>query len=174
MIDELDNNNNNKTMTDENENMGLVESNTSISNDVLALKPKKPRKQRKVKPKLKARTLEEFKNWLEGLEEFQDEGWIPNAEQWGTIKGSIYLIKEEEYYDEAVTYPQPTAQQMLHPQQHQQQTVNTVPAPIQDVPLSATQIDDMVNKAKAMNGTMPQSTLPTATAEPTGTGDEFI
>jgi len=161
-------------MTDENENetMGLVESNTSISNDALALKPRKPRKQRKAKSKLKPRTLEEFKNWLEGLEEFQDEGWIPNAEQWGTIKGSIYLIKEEEYYDEPVTYQQPTV--YPQPTPHNQQIVNTVAAPVQDAPLSATQIDDMVNQAKAMNGVIPQSTLPTTTPAPTGTGDEFI
>jgi len=153
-------------MTDENETMGLVESNTSSAVTPVA---KKPRKQRKVKSKLKARTLEEFKNWLEGLEEFQDEGWIPNAEQWGTIKGSIYLIKEE-YYEETVAYQQPT----VYPQPVQQPITNGVPASVQDFPLSAAQIDDMVNQAKALNGGVPQSTLPTSSPEPTGTGDEFI
>ena len=156
-------------MTDENEITGLVESNTvSVETPVT----KKPRKPRRPKSKLKARTLEEFKNWLEGLEEFQDDGWIPNSEQWETIKGSIYLIKEEEYYDEPTTYA--TAPTSAYQQPNQQQIVNSVPAPVQDAPLTASQIDEMVNQAKNGTGTQQSSLIPNATPEPTGTGDEFI
>lgn len=72
------------------------------------------------KPKIKARTLEEFKNWLEGLSEFQTDDWIPNCEQWETIKASIYAIREEEYYDEP--QPQPIQQTQLNVQQTQYPT----------------------------------------------------
>jgi len=144
----------------------LVGSNIPVSNDIT---PKKPRKQRKAKIKLKARTLEEFKNWLEGLEEFQDSDWIPNSEQWSTIRSSIDLIKEEEYYDEPVVqYATQHAQQPVH----NQQIVNSVPAPVQSEPLSSQQIDDMVNKAKSISSMNPVTA--TATTTPTGTGDEFI
>ena len=158
-------------MTDENEIAGLVESNTVSVDAPVA---KKSRKSRKQKTKLKARTLEEFKNWLEGLEEFQNDGWIPNAEQWETIKGSIYLIKEEEYYDEPVTYSSAPAPAPVY-QQPQQHIVNSVPAPVQDAPLTSAQIDEMVNRAKNGNVAQQQSSLiPSTTPEPTGTGDEFI
>lgn len=46
------------------------------------------------KPK-KAITIKEIKFWLEGISEFQDAGWVPNSEQWRTIKDKIMSLKEE-------------------------------------------------------------------------------
>jgi hypothetical protein len=52
--------------------------------------PRKPR----VK-KGKKRTLSEFKNWLEGIEEMQDTDWYPTKEQWNKIKLNLMAIIEE-------------------------------------------------------------------------------
>lgn len=46
------------------------------------------------KVRAKKRTLDEFKNWLEGLSEFQPENWIPSKDQWEHIKTSIAAIRE--------------------------------------------------------------------------------
>lgn len=48
------------------------------------------------KKKLKAQTLTEFKAWLTGVEEMQDEGWVPNEQQWQLIRERIDQIKVEE------------------------------------------------------------------------------
>ena len=52
-------------------------------------------KRKQQKPKVKRRTLPEFKNWLEGLREFQADDWYPSAEQWASICEAIYAIKDK-------------------------------------------------------------------------------
>lgn len=37
-------------------------------------------------------TVQEFKAWLEGVEEMQPEGWHPTKEQWEIIREKIKLI----------------------------------------------------------------------------------
>lgn len=39
-------------------------------------------------------TVKEFKMWLEGVIEMQDEDWIPDARQWAKILGKIYDISD--------------------------------------------------------------------------------
>lgn len=55
------------------------------------------------KIKAKKRTLDEFKNWLEGLSEFQPDDWVPSNEQWEHIKASIAVIKEPEIIESTVS-----------------------------------------------------------------------
>ena len=43
----------------------------------------------------KKRTLNEFKAWLQGVEELQPAGWAPTADQWKLIRRSIENITEE-------------------------------------------------------------------------------
>lgn len=50
----------------------------------------------KKKKALKAQTLTEFKAWLSGVEEMQEEGWVPNEQQWELIRERIDRIKEDE------------------------------------------------------------------------------
>ena len=38
--------------------------------------------------------MEQFKAWLEGVEEMQEEGWHPTASQWQTIRAKFDLIAE--------------------------------------------------------------------------------
>lgn len=47
-------------------------------------------------------TLVEFKSWLNGLMEFQDENWAPSPEQWRSIIDKIMNLKVEavEQYSE--------------------------------------------------------------------------
>lgn len=41
-------------------------------------------------------TLKEFQAWLDGVEELQEAGWHPNAEQWKLIRKKIASIVQEE------------------------------------------------------------------------------
>lgn len=45
--------------------------------------------------KRKRVTLNEFRAWLEGVEELQPEGWCPSADQWKLIRAKIDNIKDE-------------------------------------------------------------------------------
>jgi len=49
------------------------------------------RKRRQKKPQ-KSQTLAEFRAWLEGVEELQDENWSPNKSQWDLIREKINNI----------------------------------------------------------------------------------
>lgn len=40
-------------------------------------------------------SVKEFKMWLEGVEEMQEEGWVPNSTQWARIRDKIRCIAEE-------------------------------------------------------------------------------
>jgi len=67
-----------------------------IDHMATVMETKKPRAKRMKKIKAKKRTLQEFKNWLEGLQEFQPENWVPTSDQWEHIKASIAAIKEQD------------------------------------------------------------------------------
>lgn len=70
------------------------------------IKPTRVKKQR-----IKKRTLIEFKNWINGLSEFREDGWHPDVQQWRHIQDSINSIIESQHYEESV--PQPTYSQPL-------------------------------------------------------------
>ena len=39
-------------------------------------------------------TLNDFRSWLQGVEDMQEDGWIPNAVQWKKIRTKIDQIEE--------------------------------------------------------------------------------
>ena len=45
--------------------------------------------------KTKTITLENFRSWLEGVEEMQEEDWVPSAAQWKTIRKKIDSIEKQ-------------------------------------------------------------------------------
>ncbi len=47
--------------------------------------------EKEVKPQI---TVKEFRMWLEGVIEMQDDTWVPDARQWSRILGKIYDISE--------------------------------------------------------------------------------
>jgi hypothetical protein len=48
-----------------------------------------------MKPEAKERTLDEFKNWLEGLTEFHPADWSPSREQWDIVIAAMMNIQEK-------------------------------------------------------------------------------
>lgn len=56
-------------------------------------KPKTKAKKLAIK---KATTITEIKYWLQGIIEFQDSDWVPNAEQWETVKDKIMSLVDSE------------------------------------------------------------------------------
>lgn len=66
------------------------------------------------KKRLQKQTLTEFRAWLSGVEEMQDDGWVPSESQWQLIRERIGLITEPEPV--VHTPPQPAARpaQMGH------------------------------------------------------------
>ena len=46
------------------------------------------------KAKAKTISIKEFKMWLEGVEEMQEENWTPDARQWKRIREKIEQIEE--------------------------------------------------------------------------------
>lgn len=41
-------------------------------------------------------SINEFKMWLEGVEEMQEEGWVPNPTQWKRIREKLNSVIENE------------------------------------------------------------------------------
>ena len=51
---------------------------------------------KKLKDKVtKPQTVKELKAWLYGILEFQDDKWIPNEQQWKSIKEKLFNLKED-------------------------------------------------------------------------------
>lgn len=50
----------------------------------------------KKKKAIKKQTLNEFKAWLEGVEELQTDSWAPDKSQWDKIRTRIENIKPDE------------------------------------------------------------------------------
>lgn len=61
--------------------------------------------------------IETFKAWLQGVEDMQDAGWIPSAEQWKKIRAKINMIVVElepvvynaPHVPQYPVYPQPAS-----------------------------------------------------------------
>ena len=66
-------------------------------------------------------TIKEFRMWLEGVEEMQDDSWVPDSKQWARIRSKINSVEDG-----------PASQAILHPvsQQHvaNSTTYQTFPA----------------------------------------------
>jgi|694.fasta_scaffold00062_113 hypothetical protein len=72
-------------------------------------------------------SVSEFKSWISGIEDMQEDGWVPNKVQWDKIKSKINLLSEsvdaepseinepQKYYQPAPQMPWP------QPPQFQQQ-----------------------------------------------------
>lgn len=54
---------------------------------------------------IKTITVKEFKMWLEGVEEMQEEGWTPLPAQWARIRAKIASLSDA---DPAPTYTIPS------------------------------------------------------------------
>ena len=60
----------------------------------------------KRKPKNKNEvTVSHLKAWIEGIEEFQEAGWVPNAAQWKKIREKIDQLVETEPEEEQEDMP---------------------------------------------------------------------
>lgn len=46
--------------------------------------------------KAKSITIKEFKMWLQGVEEMQEEGWTPSTSQWKRIRDKIDQVSEDQ------------------------------------------------------------------------------
>lgn len=44
--------------------------------------------------KITGYTVEQFKAWLDGIEEMQPKNWAPDAEQWKTIRKKINTLRD--------------------------------------------------------------------------------
>lgn len=82
-------------------------------------------------------TVSEFRFWLQGVEEMQDEGWTPNSQQWSKIREKIDQIVETEQPAPAarppLQYPQGARQPENRPNATPAQ--NTMPPPSIPVPV---------------------------------------
>jgi hypothetical protein len=57
------------------------------------IKPEVVAEEVKAPPK-KEISMSQFKSWLEGVEEMQEDGWHPSATQWKTIRAKFDMITE--------------------------------------------------------------------------------
>ncbi len=73
-------------------------------------------------------TVKEFKMWLEGVEEMQEENWTPDARQWTRIREKINNIAE---VDGGPTYslpPRPQAVREVEQPVYNQPALRAIPA----------------------------------------------
>jgi len=87
-------------------------------------------------------TLAEFKMWLLGVEEMQDDGWVPSPDQWKRIRNRIDAIEE------------PIAQPMVY---HATDTIPPYPIARGDVPQhpQPAQLDQVYGHPSAILGVSP-------------------
>lgn len=48
-------------------------------------------------------SISEFKQWLAGVEDMQEDGWVPDAVQWAKIRAKVELLAEEDIQVEQYT-----------------------------------------------------------------------
>ena len=48
-----------------------------------------------------------FRAWLQGVEDMQEEGWVPSGAQWKKIRAKIDLIEEQVVVKQHAPYPMP-------------------------------------------------------------------
>ena len=79
-------------------------------------------------------SVSEFKSWISGIEDMQEDDWVPNKAQWDKIKAKIELLSEDMVETPPVeqhvlpSYPQQYHQPM--PQYHQPMPVFQTSSPL--------------------------------------------
>lgn len=53
---------------------------------------------KKIKKAKDVFSVKDFKMWLQGLREFQEPGWTPNAKQWNTILDKVEQLEDGVQY----------------------------------------------------------------------------
>jgi len=89
------------------------------------------------KKRSKKTTLENFRSWLEGVEEMQGDDWVPTSEQWKKIRNKIDLI--EAVKEEITEVPPTYARIPTHapaPVQSQGSSLDYIAAPVAPVEMS--------------------------------------
>jgi len=91
-------------------------------------------------------SVSQFKMWIQGLSEFQDDDWVPNVNQWNLIRDRIDMLDEETSVQTVVHHQAPQYSSGSHivtlPNQNGVTTVPTVSqpsAPVQRFPAQPVQ-----------------------------------
>lgn len=74
-------------------------------------------------------SFQEFKAWLQGVEEMQDEGWTPTAVQWKKIKDKLEQIDFSITRPTQQSYEQPINIAFQPPASRMQDTMPPPPMP---------------------------------------------
>lgn len=79
-------------------------------------------------------SIEQFQSWLAGVEDMQDDGWVPSASQWQKIRSKINEIESPIQLPVSIgQYPQPTTPYQ-HPRGQVVPLMEPAPYPI-NVPM---------------------------------------
>lgn len=72
---------------------------------------------RQKKKTIKSQSLTEFRAWLTGVEEMQEDGWVPNETQWQLIRERIDKISIDDEVEQKLnqTAPSPSARPTSQP-----------------------------------------------------------
>lgn len=62
--------------------------------------------------KQKEITFQHFLTWLEGVEDMQPDGWVPNEQQWKRIRSKLNTVVEQESTSTSIQIPQPYYNQL--------------------------------------------------------------
>lgn len=77
-------------------------------------------------------SVSEFKSWISGIEDMQEDDWVPNKSQWDKIKAKIELLSDD--YIESSPVEQPMVnRQPIYPTYQQPQ----IPIYQQSTPLGS-------------------------------------
>lgn len=74
-------------------------------------------------------TVKEFKMWLQGVEEMQDEAWTPDTRQWNKIREKINQIDEVDHSSDFMSSSSPRL--LSAPVQQLDQPVPRYEGPVQ-------------------------------------------
>lgn len=104
---------------------------------------------RQKKKQLKAQSLTEFRAWLSGVEEMQEDGWVPNSTQWELIRERIDKIKIDDVQDLGQVTPPQSTQRPSGPA-----IMNNQPDPGLEIP----QVPSTFDRAGAAGNFVPNET----------------
>ena len=62
-------------------------------------------------------SVSEFKSWISGIQDMQEDDWTPNKQQWEKIRSKIDLLAENEAPEVVAATPQPQTYQSYAPPQ---------------------------------------------------------
>lgn len=105
-------------------------------------------------------SVSEFRFWLQGVEEMQEEGWTPNSQQWAKIREKIDQIAEaEQSARPPLQYPQGARQPDARPSTTPVQNAvpPSIPVPVGPSNLQATPQMPRAPRAATTNSGLPVS-----------------